>query len=210
MEVRETTTATTTTTTTTTFVRFERGMEKGCIYPGTVYTGATEDGPRWKSAAFRGTGQENWLTTFRTGVELLDPLPCWTGNNRVHRYLRRTSCGRTRSKSHLYFHPLSPVVGESASHGATILQFPPWREEIRMRSVDEEGGRTGVSNKRERLSRAEGLERRFRLGALIMIASWPANPRPNKSGLIESLSSETALNTREINRGDPPCAARDR
>ena len=34
----------------------------------------------------------------------------------------------------------------------------------------------------------------------------PANPRPNKSGLIESLSSETALNTREINPG----AARDR
>ncbi|KAK1132373.1 hypothetical protein K0M31_016481 [Melipona bicolor] len=50
-----------------------RGDGKGCIYPATVYTGATEDGPRWKSAAFRGTGQENWLTTFRTGVEL--PIP---------------------------------------------------------------------------------------------------------------------------------------
>lgn len=32
--------------------------------------------------------------------------------------------------------------------------------------------------------------------------------RPNKSGLIESLLSETALNTREINPDDP-CAARD-
>ena len=56
-----------------------RGDGKGCIYPATVYTGATEDGPRWKSAAFRGTGQENWLTTFRTGVELpipnLSPVP---------------------------------------------------------------------------------------------------------------------------------------
>lgn len=35
-----------------------------------VHTGAgTENGPRWKSAAFGGTGQENWLTTFRTGSE---------------------------------------------------------------------------------------------------------------------------------------------
>lgn len=56
-------------------------MGKGCIYPGTAYTGATEDGPRWKSAAFRGTGQENWLTTFRTGRRIARsrPLPA-TGN----------------------------------------------------------------------------------------------------------------------------------
>ncbi|KAF7379104.1 hypothetical protein HZH68_016949 [Vespula germanica] len=46
------------------------GVEKGCIYPTAVHTGATEDGPRWKSAAFRGTGQENCLTTFRTATEL--------------------------------------------------------------------------------------------------------------------------------------------
>lgn len=50
-----------------------------------VHTGAgTENGPRWKSAAFGGTGQENWLTTFRTGSELPNrspiprPLPFWT------------------------------------------------------------------------------------------------------------------------------------
>ncbi|KYM79905.1 hypothetical protein ALC53_09610 [Atta colombica] len=40
------------------------------------HTGAgTEDGPRWKSAAFGGTGQENWLTTFRTGSELPNRSP---------------------------------------------------------------------------------------------------------------------------------------
>lgn len=49
-----------------------------------VHTGVgTENGPRWKSAAFGGTGQENWLTTFRTGSELPNrspilPLPCAT------------------------------------------------------------------------------------------------------------------------------------
>lgn len=41
-----------------------------------VHTGAgTENGPRWKSAAFGGTGQENWLTTFRTGSELPNRSP---------------------------------------------------------------------------------------------------------------------------------------
>ncbi|EFN69897.1 hypothetical protein EAG_10859 [Camponotus floridanus] len=54
-----------------------RGMEKG-VFTHRQYTSVradTEDGPRWKSTVFGGTGQENCLTTFRTGSELPNRSP---------------------------------------------------------------------------------------------------------------------------------------
>jgi len=61
------------------------------------------------------------------------------------------------------------------------------------------------------LSAIKGLEA-FPQWEALMSASCrrqAPNPKQNKSDLIESLLSETALNTREINLADP-WSARDR
>jgi len=62
------------------------GDGKGCIYRGPLYTPAPSPRTdrRWKSTAFGGTGQENCLTTFRTGSEspnrspITPAGPSWT------------------------------------------------------------------------------------------------------------------------------------
>ena len=63
--------------------------------------------------------------------------------------------------------------------------------------------RTTISNNRAAFISAKGSEAFPTRGPNDRLVPTTGESRPNKSGLIESLLSETALNTREINPDDP-------
>lgn len=134
-------------------------MEKGCIYPGTVYTGATEDGPRWKSAAFRGTGQENWLTTFRTGRRIARSRPpAGTGNT----MFTDIYAGRARRI-------------RSNRAAPPLPSFISCREPCSFKRA-ESTYRTVPSSLFARNNGSVYVGQRLREDLIIMIASWPTRP----------------------------------